>query len=167
MLISQEYKEQNKKLHENTNFGISSWKWANEVKGIASRYGALSILDYGCGKGLLKQALGGIVNEYDPAIEGKDKTPLESDMVVCTDVLEHIEPECLDDVLDDLKRCTRKVGFFTVATRPAKKILPDGRNAHLIQESHSWWLPKITERFVLRSFHNLNGEFVVVVEPFK
>lgn len=164
MLISEDYKQQNKKLHENPSYGISSSKWANEITQIARQYGALSILDYGCGKGLLKKTLGGIVSEYDPAIEGKDQAPEPADMVACTDVLEHIEPDCLDSVLDDIRRCTKKVGFFTIATRPAKKILPDGRNAHLIQESHAWWLPKIMERFTLRQFLNRGYDFIVVVE---
>ena len=165
MLISEEYKEQNKKLHEMPGYGVSSVKWANEVRGICATYGAQSVLDYGCGKGLLKQSLGWQnMQEYDPAIEGKDKTPEPADLVVCTDVLEHIEPDCLDSVLNDLRRCTKKAGFFTIATRPAKKILPDGRNAHLIQESHAWWLPKIMLRFTLRQFLNRGHDFIVVVE---
>jgi 2-polyprenyl-3-methyl-5-hydroxy-6-metoxy-1,4-benzoquinol methylase len=163
MLISESYREQNRELHNNPNYGTSSAKWVNEVRGIAQTYAAQSILDYGCGKGLLKQSLPNIA-EYDPAIEGKDEPPAPADLVVCTDVLEHIEPELLDAVLDDLKRLTKRVGFFTIATRPAKKVLSDGRNAHLIQESHKWWLPKLTERFTLRNFINRGGDFIVVVE---
>jgi 2-polyprenyl-3-methyl-5-hydroxy-6-metoxy-1,4-benzoquinol methylase len=165
MLISEDYKAQNKELHKNPGFGVSSAKWVNEVRGVCATYGVQAVLDYGCGKGLLKQTLGWAnIQEYDPAIEGKDASPSPAELVVCTDVLEHIEPDCLDSVLDDLKRCVKRVGFFTIATRPAKKTLPDGRNAHLIQESHAWWLPKLTDRFVLRTFHNLGGEFIVVVE---
>lgn len=165
MLISEDYKEQNKVLHENPSYGISSAKWSEEVRGIAAAYGALSSLDYGCGKGLLKKTLGwNSMAEYDPSIEGKDAQPDPADLCVCTDVLEHIEPEFIDNVLDDLRRCTKKVGFFTIATRPAKKILPDGRNAHLIQEHYTWWLEKLTKRFTLRNFVNMGSGFMVVVE---
>jgi hypothetical protein len=30
-------------------------------------------------------------------------------------------------------------GWFRIACYPAKKHLPDGRNAHLIVESPDWW----------------------------
>ena len=70
-------------------------------------------------------------------------------MVVCIDVLEHIEPECLDDVLDDLQRLVIKYGFFTIHTGPAQKVLPDGRNAHLTQEPLSWWNEKLESRFTM------------------
>jgi hypothetical protein len=79
------------------------------------------------------------------------------------DVLEHIEPDCLDDVLDDLKRVTKGIGFFTVACGPAAKVLPDGRNAHLIQEPPEWWLPKLLERFDLYTFQRMPGGFAVSV----
>ena len=84
--------------------------------------------------------------------------------VACIDVLEHIEPHLLDNVLDDLKRVTAGVGVFTVNTGPAKKVLPDGRNAHLIQQPARWWLPKILERFELVTFNRLPEGFWVGVE---
>jgi 2-polyprenyl-3-methyl-5-hydroxy-6-metoxy-1,4-benzoquinol methylase len=68
-----------------------------------------------------------------------DAAPEPHDIVACTDVLEHIEPDCLDDVLKDIRRCTKKVAFLLIATRPAIKVLADGRNAHLIQQPYTWW----------------------------
>jgi hypothetical protein len=83
--------------------------------------------------------------------------------VVCTDVLEHVEPEYLDSVLDELQRVTRNVGFFVVHTGAAMNHLPDGRNAHLIQQPPEWWLPKIIQRWKLITFQRWpNGFFVVV-----
>ncbi|HET9469625.1 MAG TPA: hypothetical protein VFO24_00885, partial [Usitatibacter sp.] len=81
------------------------------------------------------------------------------------DVLEHIEPECLDEVLDDLQRVTRKIGFFVIATREAEKTLPDGRNAHLIQEPIAWWAPRLEKRFTVSQVREMAGEFAVVVRP--
>jgi len=63
--------------------------------------------------------------------------------VVCGDVLEHVEPECLDDVLAELRRVTQEVGLFVVHLTAAKKTLPDGRNAHLIQQPADWWQARI------------------------
>jgi len=163
-LISAEYKQMNAQMHrENEAYGKSSGKWVNAVIGLSAKFNCADILDYGCGKGLLKLGIGNKVREYDPSIEGKDATPEPADMVVCTDVLEHIEPELLDEVLNDIQRCTKQLAFLTVSTRPAKKILPDGRNAHLIQENADWWLPKLMERFELESFQAFNNEFLVVL----
>jgi 2-polyprenyl-3-methyl-5-hydroxy-6-metoxy-1,4-benzoquinol methylase len=85
--------------------------------------------------------------------------------VACTDVLEHIEPDQLDKVLDDLKRLVKQAGVFVIATGPAKKFLDDGRNAHLIQEGAAWWLPKIMARFDLMKFQKLAHEILVIVRP--
>ena len=79
-------------------------------------------------------------------------------------MLEHIEPALLDNVLDDLKRVTAGIGFFTVHIGPALKHLPDGRNAHLIQRPASWWLPKFLERFELANFNRVEMGFIVIVE---
>lgn len=79
-------------------------------------------------------------------------------------MLEHIEPHLLDNVLDDLKRVTVGLGVFTVHTGQAVKTLPDGRNAHLIQQPPSWWLPKLTQRFELVTFNRMSMGFWVVVE---
>ena len=65
------------------------------------------------------------------------------DMVVCTDVLEHVEPAKLDAVLDHIWRLTGRVAYFVIDTRPANAILPDGRNAHLSLHDHWWWIDKL------------------------
>ena len=102
---------------------------------------------------------------YDPAIPEWSAPPAPSDFVVCIDVLEHVEPEFIDNVLDDLARLTLKIGFFTVTTVPAKKTLPDGRNAHLIQMPPGWWLPKFLDRFELVKFCRVSHGFWIMVEP--
>ena len=68
------------------------------------------------------------------------------------------------DTLDDLQRVASGVGVFTVHTAPAKKVLPDGRNAHLIQQPPEWWLPKFMERFDLATFNRMPMGFWVGVE---
>lgn len=168
MLISPEYREQNKKLHEERpEYGTSSKKWSDIVAKIANDLECEYILDYGCGKGELKWAMHNspFIKEYDPCIEGKDAIPDPQDMVVCTDVLEHIEPELIDNVLDDLKRVTKKIGFFVIDFEPAMKFLPDGRNAHLIQEKEDWWLPKLMDRFRLVQVTVQGREIVAIVKP--
>lgn len=110
-----------------------------------------SILDYGCGRGYLAKSLDFPIWEYDPAIVGKDTPPRPADLVVCTDVLEHIEPENLHFVIDDIRRCTKKMAFLSICTVPASKILRDGRNAHLIVEKADWWKPIIERYFFINN----------------
>ncbi|MEO8441386.1 MAG: hypothetical protein ABI547_02790, partial [Betaproteobacteria bacterium] len=85
-------------------------------------------------------------------------------LVACIDVLEHIEPDLLDHVLDDLQRVVAGVGIFTVHIGAAQKVLPDGRNAHLIQQPAAWWLPKFFARFELLTFDRLPDGFWIVVD---
>ena len=165
MKITPEYLEQNRRLHEGGYYGLSGAKWAKTVLNACRVAGSRDVLDYGCGQRTLERALGFPIRNYDPCIPGLDATPEPADVVACTDVLEHIEPECLEEVLDDLRRVTKRLGFFVIATRPAKKTLPDGRNAHLIQEGLEWWRAKLEARFAILQLKESVGEFAVVVRP--
>ena len=161
-LISEDYKKLNEELHKtNLAYGTSGHRWADEVVETAARTKSESILDYGCGKQTLKDALPE-VQGYDPCIKGLEKKPERADLVVCTDVLEHIEPAHLTAVLDDIYLIAEKAVFLTVATGPALKTLADGRNAHLIQKPASWWLPKLERRWKRRFFHDVGGEFLFI-----
>lgn len=164
--ISEEYRKLNEQLHETVReYGISSVRHVREVINICKSLETTDVLDYGCGKSSLARNLPFTIQEYDPAIPKHAALPTPADIVVCTDVLEHIEPELLDNVLNHLQSLVKKAGFFTIATRPAKKILADGRNAHLIIQPMRWWVNKLIERFDIRMMQKLSGEFVVIVEP--
>lgn len=140
------------------------------MAGLAEKSHSRSILDYGCGKrtleaGLLRQwknvPLVPIVN-YDPCIEGCEKK-VKCDLVACTDVLEHIEPELLDNVLADIREHMGHVGFLTVHTGPAMKHLADGRNAHLIQEGYVWWFNKLSRYFWIAHLDNMGNDLFFTV----
>lgn len=152
MLISEDYREQNRLLHESSDgYGRSGVKWAEMIRlAIEADGGYASILDYGCGKGTLGAALaetGITIAEYDPAIPGKDTPPEPAELVIAGDVLEHIEPDCLDTVLAELKRLAKRKLIVIIDTYPAKKTLADGRNAHLIVEDATWWGAKLAQTF--------------------
>lgn len=163
MLISPEYLEQQRELHSRGNYGISSGRWAPAIINLKQSYGCSEILDYGCGTGQLKAALGPVVREYDPCLPGKDTDPAPADMVVCTDVLEHIEPPLLDEVLSHLASKVKKVLFFTIALRPAGKFLADGRNAHLIVEPADWWHERLSKHFTIIDWNAREGHEVAGV----
>lgn len=163
MLISDTYRQLNKELHEtNEAYGTSGHKHAEAIVGLANAFQTADILDYGCGKGTLNASIGIRIKEYDPAIDGKDDQPEPADLVVCSDVLEHIEPDCLEAVLNELRSLSKRAVYLCVATRPAMKILADGRNAHLIVEDQHWWIPKLMYYWNMLHFQDAGGEFVFV-----
>jgi hypothetical protein len=140
------------------------------VVDILNTYEFKSVLDYGCGKGTLAASIGNtIVSEYDPAIEGKDSPPEPADLVVCTDVLEHIEPQLLDNVLKHLASLTNRRLLFNIATKYAlSHTLPDGRNPHLIVKPAWWWKFQIEKYFTIERWdiekHYVNGEALPIKE---
>lgn len=149
-LISDAYKALNRKLHEDrADYGCRGHNYADVVARIRKASECDSVLDYGCGKGRLARALPFPIWEYDPAIPGKDHPPRPADLVMCTDVLEHIEPEYIDEVIADLARATKKVVFIVISMATAQKVLPDGRNTHLIVEKKEWWLEKLGKWFTV------------------
>lgn len=171
-LISAEYRAEQQLLHLNPNYGVASRHFAPMVGSFIKEQNITSVTDYGAGKQRLKEALEEMgcgdfsYAPYDPAYPEYGDA-IQSDLVCCIDVLEHIEEEYLTNVLADLKRCTRHYGFFTIHTQPAVKVLSDGRNAHLIQEDTSWWLPRLAEFFEIRLLKTLpdNSGFYLLAVP--
>jgi hypothetical protein len=149
-VITPTYKRLNAELHKiNDHYGIRGDRHAPRIAELMQQLGTDDVLDYGCGKRGLEKALGKNISNYDPAIRGISCKPKPADIVVCTDVLEHVEPECLEAVLKQIARVTRRVAFFEVATCVASKVLPDGRNTHLIVRTKEWWLEKLRVYFDL------------------
>lgn len=161
---TEEYKRIQEQFHiQRPDYGTSSSRWCDHIAGIAKQLNTRDILDFGCGKAHLQKGLPYPIQNYDPFIPEHSKYPNPAAIVVCTDLLEHVEPTCLDAVLDELRALTIDMLFLNVATRPASKFLPDGRNAHLIQEKPNWWLEKLLPRFELTSFQVGRGEFTAIM----
>lgn len=167
-MISESYREQNRLLHETVPlFGAVSARWLNRAEDACKAAQTRNVLDYGCGKGSLVKTLEGLgydAHGYDPAIPEYSARPQPADVVICTDVLEHIEPEHLEAVLDDLRGLTKTLIFLIVSTRMAKKTLPDGRNAHLIVRDQRYWLEDLMKRFRLIKFHSADSGFEALME---
>jgi 2-polyprenyl-3-methyl-5-hydroxy-6-metoxy-1,4-benzoquinol methylase len=138
-LISEEYRKVLEKTHQTTQWGTQG----DMHNAFVSALGFDDVLDYGCGKGALK-----VNKRYDPAIAEYAADPEPADLVVSFGVLEHVEPECLDDVLAHMASKTKKLCYMTIApARKDKLILSDGRNAHLIQEDMQWWVDRVSKHF--------------------
>lgn len=173
-LITPEYRLMQEELHAKGNYGVASLKYGHLVAEIMKTLEITHLLDYGCGSMMnLMKALKsqGITYKftyqaYDPAVEALAAAPVPAQMVACIDVLEHIEPELLDNVLDHLASLTECILLATVHTGPAGKVLSDGRNAHLIQQPMEWWLPKFLQRFELQTAQVISAHgFHVICYP--
>lgn len=149
--ISTEYRKLLEAEHSENVWGKTAEFMTAPIRKYLNRMETTKFLDYGAGHGGLRKTIGHIydITEYEPGRPEVSNPPEPHDYVVCIDVLEHVEPDLLDNVLKDLQRVTRKGGLFQIATRPARKILKDGRNAHLIVEDADWWLKKLSKYFTL------------------
>ena len=146
-MISDKYKKILTDIHADTPFGKRS-KIPKFAEDFIVKIKPNSILDFGCGKGRLVDKLkeeypDKVIQGYDPG-NCKFDSSLDDvyvDLLMSTDVLEHIEPEFVDQTLEYLSKRSRYI-YHLIALSPAKLILPDGRNAHLILESKEWWRQK-------------------------
>jgi hypothetical protein len=163
-LISPEYLAEQVRLHaEPRGYGGRGDKWADVVAaliqavhthkeiaaiGERSQDEPLTVLDYGCGQGKLGPAVMGKFLDsplivawanLDHARPEFRRMPDPADLVVCTDVLEHIEPEKIMAVLDHLRALTRVELFTVISLVPTEKKLSDGRQAHILLKPESWW----------------------------
>ena len=169
-VISDDYLKEQQKLHQNPAYGTASIHFAPIVKQVIEQIKARSLSDYGAGKQNLIKTLKDKLDididyrPYDPAFPEYGE-PRPADLVCCIDVLEHIEPHLLDNVLNELQSITTHFGFFSIHTGPAVKILSDGRNAHLIQKPSSWWLPRLCQRFEIEALNRVPAGFFVLVAP--
>lgn len=173
--ISDEYLNMQIDLHKNIHYGVASLSFSPIVADFVKSFGIKSISDYGAGKknllvGLNKEGLGEESFDYfpyDPVFPDYGN-PKPADLVCCIDVLEHVEEFYLDNVLSELASITTTLGFFSIHMGPATKYLADGRNAHIIQKSTSWWLPKLCVYFEILCLqqHNFGGSgFWILVKP--
>lgn len=153
-LISDGYKKQLQAVH---NRKLATWKSKvkkyKPVQDFIAQYNPTTLLDYGCGKGYwlaqLKEDYDDIAFEgYDPGVRQFENLPdRKFDCLISNDVIEHIEPDYLDTTLKAMESYFTKSAYLLIACYPAKKRLPDGRNAHLVIENPDWWIEKIKNIF--------------------
>jgi len=162
-LITNDYRKLNENLHNsNRHYGTSGHLYADEILALCKRINSYDVLDYGCGKCTLADTLPFVIKKYDPAIRAFHEEPEPADLVVCTDVMEHVEPELLEQVLLHIKSKSKKLTYFALSTSAASKTLEDGRNAHINLKTYVEWFNTISNHFVVLDFKK-SGELVVIV----
>lgn len=154
VIISADYKQSLEQLQKANKFKGLLVKY-DPVKEFVQRYNPASIIDYGCAKGTLirqlKQDFPEIptIHGYDPGVPEFDTINQSSyDCLISNDVIEHFEPEFLEQSLQHMNSLWTCSAWLIIACYPAKKTLPDGRNAHLIVESPDWWRNQINKNFI-------------------
>jgi cyclopropane fatty-acyl-phospholipid synthase-like methyltransferase len=146
-MITEEYKKILTELNGVGNFGKRK-KIPRYLPEFIDNIKPSSILDFGCGSGNLISTISAMypnmtVDGYDPG-NGFYRNPIDDnfyDLIISTDVLEHVEPNFIDDTLKFLSTKS-KYAYHLIALAPSTTFLPDGRNAHLILETPRWWKEK-------------------------
>jgi len=151
-MFSKQYIDQLVSIHGNVKkkkgFG-GKLKDLGEFENFLVEWNPKNLIDYGCGKGAILSDLQSRYKNiqmegYDPAVHMFKELPNKTyECVFSNDVLEHIEPAYINDVLTHINNLSTKYIWLRIDTKPARKVLPDGRNAHLIIEDIKWWEQKI------------------------
>ena len=142
--------------------GGSLRPYIKSIDKLIKEYECKTLLDYGCGKAFpysdkhLEVEIKAPVQKtwdidsytlYDPAYPKYDKLPTgKYDIVICTDVLEHIPEQDLDWVITRILNYSTKIVFINVCTALAlkhfKKGKLKGKNFHISVFDENWWLQK-------------------------
>ena len=161
MITNKNYVEQYKLLNDKNKFyyesNLSIFNMINEISLFIDYLKPKNILDYGCGNGILLKLLKHKypkinIDGYDPAI--KEFSVISNnhyDMIINTDVLEHIPKNDICDVLNHIKSLSNNV-FFCLHHGKAWTILPNGENAHITIEPKEW-------------YHNLMRNYFDIIIP--
>ena len=167
---SQDYKDlisSYKELHKNEGAfkGISLRPLVPTLHKIIKSNDCKTLLDYGCGKGYAyndKYKELGLADKvqnlwnidsfslYDPAYPSHNKIPTgKYDIVLCTDVMEHIPEQDIDWVIQKIFNYANKAVFFSICTMEAIKTFQEGKfkgkNVHVTVQEKEWWLNKFSK----------------------
>lgn len=152
---------QYKKLHsEDASYGATGLGYLIEVESLIKRLKFSQmvpirrVLDFGCGKGSLVSALNCQASlsveclGYDPAVPEFEKPPKGTvDMLITTDVLEHVPEDELVGVFCQMLAFEPQIMYHIVCCAKARSILPNGTNAHKTIESPCWWWTRLIDEF--------------------
>ena len=160
MKISEAHRKLRELQYLDQQYGMNKALHAPMVSEIVNRLKVTELLDYWCGGAHLVRNLK-VGHEmkiqcYDPAVPGFSGEAIPMQMVTCVDVLQDVEPECIDAVLDDLKRVTGAVGYFSILV---------GEERSKIEQDKAWWLDRIMPRFELQTLQIIpSGYFLIGYE---
>lgn len=153
-----------------TNFtGLSLLTHKDQITKLIRKYGVKTILDYGCGRGDPYRGPYKVWKEwgvkwfdvwlFDPAFEAHGRPPpvgRKFDLVICSDVCEHVPEADVNEFVKTLFGYARGVVWASICTRPAKKSFSTGENLHVTIKPMQWWHDMFAQ--------HANGKPFVLVE---
>lgn len=150
--------------------GWSLGKHVPFIKLMFETHNVKNALDFGCGKGyqyhynpfadprvfIDPEKIWGFVPEcYDPGVEMWQELPDGPfDAVICTDVMEHIPENHVQEELEKIFARATKCAYFNISCRPAYAILKTGENAHCTVKPSTWW----DEQIAIANKNNIHVE---------
>lgn len=153
--------------------GLSVLNHVSSIKRLMKGRDCKTMLDFGCGRGdayrsphKLHHQLGlprPAVTLYDPAFRPSSALPTGTfDLVICSDVLEHIPEAEITEFVMRLFAYSRKAVWASVCCRPAKKVFPGtDTNLHVTVKPYSWWY----EEFMAAGLNSGDRPFALVETP--
>jgi len=153
--------------------GLSILQHAKSIGRLLKEYDVSTVLDFGCGRGDAYRSPHKLHHEwglkridvalYDPAFSRHDHLPERRfSAVLCSDVLEHIPEENVNDFIGGLFKRAKRLVWASVCCRPAKKTFPqNGENLHVTVQPLEWW----QERFKAVSTFFPGITYVLVETP--
>ena len=161
MLITTAYRKELEQIHqEDEDWGTGPRGNIIRICNFLHANNVSRLLDYGCGKGVnlpwfLPPQIS--VSNYDPAIPQWSADPEPEDYLLCTDVLEHVEPECIEDVIKHIISKFNKKALLGISLVTAKKLLPSGRNSHILVKPIEWWIGLLQRFCIIEQIEFVNG----------
>jgi len=155
MTISSEYRDALTEFHERSNWGVTGAIYGGPT--LTNLFEAFpeieTILDYGCGEGALKKYFDdkGVQKNwtlYDPGMpQYKEKPKGTFDLVITTDVLEHVEPHMMSAVLKELSEYSNDFLYNDIACYLTNKQFPFGpyigQDLHINLEAPDTWRKRL------------------------
>ena len=161
--------------------GISLTPLVPTLVNITKENNCKTLLDYGCGKAVpymkkkckelgIRRPIQELCNLdsfdlYDPAYPKYNKLYNKKyDIVICTDVMEHIAEQDIDYVLTEILSHSKKTVFLNISCQPALKHFKEGKfkgqNVHVSVFDGHWWSDKIKN--IWNNFQHLKIYMVCV-----
>jgi hypothetical protein len=135
------YIQQHRQMHRVTKRfrGHSLVPHIAEIDRLMAEHGCDTLLDYGCGKAAYWPDHWRVTG-YDPAYEPYSQRPGGTyDMVICTDVMEHIPESATASTLREIFGYSRRWVYLSISTRTSDKQMPAGGSVHVNVKPRTWW----------------------------
>jgi len=139
--------------HQTHWIGESLGEYKHQIWEMIHRKNIKTVLDYGCGKAHFHKLLFNNpktpgaptvqLTPYDPAyFPFAEKPTGKFDLVLCIDVMEHVQEDQINNVLEDIFSFSDNV-FLTITCYKATQTLLNGKNAHYTVKKPEWWKEKL------------------------